>query len=368
MGILLVTSSCGNRRPQWLIAANTLVQDYSDGGVRALHPTLFTESLRLTWIRKLLDPSPQLWKNIVWEHLSDTSGVLGQGELLLASSLDFSHLPAHTPRFVKALFSSWGGLCTPRRSQPTTYEAVLREPVTYNPIARKDESFASNRFRTFGRAVGADSESLRSRQWSTAHAMATIGFRTVRDMLPFLRITRHGRLYTLAIRADALRTAYPRDRNVVPFFRAVTEAWPDDWLHLLFHRQTSYTVGTWVRWSSAQRPRYGRVVAILPGPVYRVRVFIMDRLRRLHDTGTDVMRNPDSRLDTGVAWRGFLSARDQRLADDIEFGHGDGTPPCLLYMALAGHYLRRRSRSLHHDAPPRSNPLHTPSDSACYPS
>ena len=88
-------------RDGWLVKADTLVQNYVDGGIRALHPHLFAESLRLTWIRRLLDPTPQVWKNLVWEHLNHTYAHLHQGELLLTSSLDFSQLPTSVPPFFR---------------------------------------------------------------------------------------------------------------------------------------------------------------------------------------------------------------------------------------------------------------------------
>ena len=71
-----------SRQAAWLVKADTIVQNHVDGGIRALHPALFAESLRLTWVRRLLDPTPQVWKNLVWEHINDTYGVLAQGELL----------------------------------------------------------------------------------------------------------------------------------------------------------------------------------------------------------------------------------------------------------------------------------------------
>ena len=70
-----------SRQAAWLVKADTIVQNHVDGGIRALHPALFAESLRMTWVRRLLDPTPQVWKNLVWEHLNGTYGVLAQGEL-----------------------------------------------------------------------------------------------------------------------------------------------------------------------------------------------------------------------------------------------------------------------------------------------
>ena len=95
-----------------------------DGGIRALHPTLFAESLRLTWIRRLLDPTPQVWKNLMWEHLNDTYGQFNQGELLLTSSLDFSQLPDTVPPFFRHMMNDWGRLCTPTRDSVNPYSTT----------------------------------------------------------------------------------------------------------------------------------------------------------------------------------------------------------------------------------------------------
>ena len=100
----------------------------------------------MTWVRRLLDPTPQVWKNLVWEHLNGTYGVLAQGELLFASSVDFSQLPREMPSFFRGMCLDWGRLCTPAREQPTTRQAVLREPLLYNPIARENDTFESSRF------------------------------------------------------------------------------------------------------------------------------------------------------------------------------------------------------------------------------
>ena len=51
--------------PLWLVKEMAAIQDHRDGGIRMLEPWLFTKALQATWIRRLLDPAPQQWKNIV---------------------------------------------------------------------------------------------------------------------------------------------------------------------------------------------------------------------------------------------------------------------------------------------------------------
>ena len=53
-------------RPPSLARHVTAVQDHCDGGIRALHVPLFADALRTTWIRRLLDPAPQPWKDLCW--------------------------------------------------------------------------------------------------------------------------------------------------------------------------------------------------------------------------------------------------------------------------------------------------------------
>mgnify|MGYP001176516041 CR=1 FL=1 len=108
------------------------------GGARALDTTAFVDSLHATWIKRLLDPAPQTWKNILWSMLRSKYGHLGMGDHILVSSLDFSDLGGSTgmpPLFVSA-FKAWGKLPTPqptRTSQP--YEALMAKPILYSPAA-----------------------------------------------------------------------------------------------------------------------------------------------------------------------------------------------------------------------------------------
>ena len=300
--------------------ADTLVQERPDGGIRALHPALFATSLRLTWIRRFLDPAPQLWKNLVWEYVQEAYGFLRQGELLLASSLDFSRLPIDMPPLFRTMLIEWGRLCTPQRNQPSSHEAVLVEPLLFNPIARRDESFASNQYRAYRRPVSTDAERLRNAQWRVAGVMSNHGLCVVQDLLPFLTIRQYGDLHTLSIHRARLQATFPRCRKVLPFVQAVTEAWPLAWLALLHAGPRRIEEGTWVAWGIG-RVQYGRVISSAAGPNLRIRVYEPDHMMRMHDTGREEQHTPGPPHRIGVAWRGFLSLADQRLADAIEFGH-----------------------------------------------
>ena len=68
MGHVLWATRSGDEReaahldrgaPPSLIPHDVIVQDHGEGGQRALHVPCFTDSLRATWITRLLDPAPQ---------------------------------------------------------------------------------------------------------------------------------------------------------------------------------------------------------------------------------------------------------------------------------------------------------------------
>ena len=123
----------------------------------------------------------------------------------------------------------------------------------------------------------------------------------------------------LHIDCEALRAAFPGDRHVVPFVRALTNAWPKHWLLLLAQPETPLPPSSWVRWMSGDCPRFGQVIAS-SGPTRAIRMYERDQMHRLHDTGKEIVR-AHSTLILGVAWRGYTSLKDQRSADNIEFGH-----------------------------------------------
>ena len=126
-------------------------------------------------------------------------------------------------------------MCTPLRDQPSTRQAVLREPILYNPIARENDTYPSNIFCAYRRPVGDDAAGMRAQQWTIALKMASHGLTTVATLLPFLDVSLLPNRTTtrLHIDCEALRAAFPGDRHVVPFVRALTNAWPQHWLLLL---------------------------------------------------------------------------------------------------------------------------------------
>lgn len=104
--------------------------------------------------------------------MQEAYGFLRQGELLPSSSLDFTHLPLDMPPLFRTMFIEWGRLCTPQRNQPSSNEAILVEPPLLNPIARRDESFASNQYRAYLRPDSADAERLHDAQLRVAEMMS----------------------------------------------------------------------------------------------------------------------------------------------------------------------------------------------------
>ena len=60
--------AAGERRghPPALVAHDTAVQDHGDFGARALDVSSFVDALHATWLRRLTDPAPQPWRNVLW--------------------------------------------------------------------------------------------------------------------------------------------------------------------------------------------------------------------------------------------------------------------------------------------------------------
>ena len=69
-----------------LVRRATACQDHASAGTLALDVTQMARSLQMTWVRRLLDPAPQVWKNIVWEYIGESHGWMQQGARLLCSS------------------------------------------------------------------------------------------------------------------------------------------------------------------------------------------------------------------------------------------------------------------------------------------
>ena len=107
--------------PASLVSHNTLIQDHTDGGVRALAVTEFAEALRMTWIRRLMDPAPQLWKALVWEYIEESYGWLRQGTTILTSTVYFKLLPNDMPALFREALITFGSIPTMEFKHPKRY-------------------------------------------------------------------------------------------------------------------------------------------------------------------------------------------------------------------------------------------------------
>ena len=79
-------------RPPSLVRHATTVQDYADGGARALHVERFFHALRISWVLRVLDPMPSIWKNLFWSlgFRGTRPSERRAGEHLLLSGADLS--------------------------------------------------------------------------------------------------------------------------------------------------------------------------------------------------------------------------------------------------------------------------------------
>ena len=173
--------------PTSLVSHDTLIQDHADGGVRALAVTEFAEALRMTWIRRLMDPAPQLWKALVWEYIEESYGWLRQGTTILTSTVDFKRLPEDMPALFREALITFGSLPTMEFKHPKEpkFHEIVATPILYSPSMHREgatvdppQHIAAKRSRNWLLLV---------RQEKAARTAAEYGLTHVRHLLPFLK-------------------------------------------------------------------------------------------------------------------------------------------------------------------------------------
>ena len=180
-------------RPPALVRLSTAAQDHSDGGCRALHVTRFAEALRVTWVRRLLDPCEQPWKNLVW-HFGFSGcepGLQQCGEHVLCSASSLRTFAQSLPPLFREALLTWGRMCTPlmtadARAHPAL-EAISAMPLCLNPAACEPglEPDDGGEYVALRRTTDA---MLQARRESAQRRLARQGFVLVRDLLPHLRV------------------------------------------------------------------------------------------------------------------------------------------------------------------------------------
>ena len=294
----------GGRAPS-LVRHATAVQDHADGGVRAAHVGLFVEALRTMWVRRLLEPAPQPWKNILWAlgfaRVRPAARLLG--EHLLTSADTLREFASGLPSPFREGLLTWGSMPTPiplgegraalRQPAPPDphYDAVIVQPLAFNSSAREpgyQPPPASEAHVAFRRTTD---DSLRVRQQRTAAQLLSRDLVLVRDLAPYVHIAAQpdGSLHA-SLDEEAFRAAFPRFTPGVPICRSIVVAWPQAWLRALQRGPQPCSAGDWVAFHNDGRLVIGRVVndqAVLNGRCV-VREWTCDTMHVLHETGTYV--------------------------------------------------------------------------------
>ena len=246
--------------PPSLVRHTTEVQDHSDGGTRALHPTEFAASLHATWIRRLINPSPQPWKNILWSMINHTYGHLRLGQRLLVSTTPFSLLPGTSgcpPLFCRAL-KAWGSLPTPARVEgPYTYMEAATDPLVLNPSGWSDTA-RPRRLEHVPRYRHADA-TVQARREQYAARMTQAGLSQSQHLLPYLDFARgHDGTWRAAADAHALQNAFGRPIRMMA--EDIVSSWAPDKIRALAEGPQTLSEGEWIAWRDhAGSHRLGRI-------------------------------------------------------------------------------------------------------------
>ena len=120
----------------------------------------------MSWVKRLLDPAPQIWKNVLWEMLEGVYGGYCLGPRLIVSATTLGDLPGASGMpdlFVRAL-QAWARLPTPQLAplDAPTFEEVSSQPLIMNP-ANGYPGFAPRRAASVPVLRTRDGEALRER-------------------------------------------------------------------------------------------------------------------------------------------------------------------------------------------------------------
>ena len=294
-------------RPPTLVRHATVVQDHGDGGARALDTPAFLDALRATWVRRLIDPAPQTWKNIIWAMLRSTYGPLAHGDLVVMSSLDFADLNGASgmpPLFVAA-FQAWGRLDTPELEPAAmTYESLMRMPVLFSPGAFDLDHMPATPHHVAGRRqlrLTDASRSLLTRQRQHAQFLTGLGIGEVQHILPFARLHRllNGDA-AIAVRegaVDQLQLTPVRRRATTAALRSIMAALKGSHVEVLLRGAMPIQRDEWVTWraddgaTTVARAIESQSTLVSP---FLVRLYALDRMHRLTPTGRYGRYDPGS--------------------------------------------------------------------------
>ena len=142
------------------------------------------KALKLSWMKRLLDPAPHAWKDFVFERIIEELGwtQYSPRQILISDLKDLhkTHMDEtrldKTSGFWHTVLEEWGALPRPTPAAPQTsttapppVEAVMAEPLWWNPKAPALPANASR--------------NERLQYEVAAKALTAVGFTHVRDVM-----------------------------------------------------------------------------------------------------------------------------------------------------------------------------------------
>ena len=171
------------------IKRSIMISDYSDGGLRMLHLESFAKSLKIYWVKSVMnDLKITEWKSLLLDKLIKSGGnVVWNYHPTAVTSIAKNLNP-----FWENIFNTWAELHT----EPNNFQS---QPIWFNP------------------AIKAGGETIFYRQWSTA------GINFVNDL-----INEQGRL----LDQEEFENLYNIEENFVSYY-SVISAIPREWKEVI---------------------------------------------------------------------------------------------------------------------------------------
>ncbi|XP_063408202.1 uncharacterized protein LOC134691566 [Mytilus trossulus] len=108
------------------IKRNILISNYEDGGVKMPHIESFIKSLKLSWVKKVLDPTNySSWKVLLADHLEMNGGE----NMWHLSKSALNEIKKEFNPFWQNVISSYASLCEPLTTAPSD---ILSQPLFLN--------------------------------------------------------------------------------------------------------------------------------------------------------------------------------------------------------------------------------------------
>ena len=190
------------------IKSKQITQPYRNGGLQMINIRSFFQSLKLTWIRKLLRAS-----DLPWSLLFNTT-ICPANKLTEFGPLFAAHLCTRiSNQFWKEVLKSWIDLCNKNTAE--TFSHALAQPLWYNQIISKEPLFIKN-WNDCGIKIIGDLVKNNHEIMSLAEIRNKFGANNI-DFLTMHRIKKNINNLLIPL-IDNLNTYVPLERPYVPFY------------------------------------------------------------------------------------------------------------------------------------------------------